>query len=68
MFANQMSYEQAAKTMLDCALIDSPEGGECCTPIDRHAELCVTLVEISLYQSDEPFAPRSVYRIGRNIH
>ena len=28
MFANQMSYEQAAKTMLDCALIDSPEGGE----------------------------------------
>ncbi len=28
MFCNQMSYEQAAKTMLDCALIDSPEGGE----------------------------------------
>jgi rhamnose transport system substrate-binding protein len=28
MFCNQMSYEQAAKTMLDCALIDSAEGGE----------------------------------------
>jgi rhamnose transport system substrate-binding protein len=28
MFCNQLSYEQAAKTMLDCALIDSPEGGE----------------------------------------
>jgi len=27
-FANQMSYEQAAKTMLDCALLDAPEGGE----------------------------------------
>jgi rhamnose transport system substrate-binding protein len=28
MFCNQLTYEQAAKTMLDCALIDSPEGGE----------------------------------------
>ena len=28
MFANQMSYEQAAKTMLDCALMNAPEGGE----------------------------------------
>jgi rhamnose transport system substrate-binding protein len=28
MFTNQMSYEQAAKTMLDCALLDAPEGGE----------------------------------------
>jgi len=28
MFFNQMSYEQAAKTMLDCALLDAPEGGE----------------------------------------
>ena len=28
MFVNQMSYEQAAKTMLDCALLDAPEGGE----------------------------------------
>jgi rhamnose transport system substrate-binding protein len=28
MFVNQMSYEQAAKTMLDCALMDAPEGGE----------------------------------------
>ena len=28
MFCNQMSYEQAAKTMLDCALLDAPEGGE----------------------------------------
>lgn len=28
MFCNQLSYEQAAKTMLDCALLDSPEGGE----------------------------------------
>jgi rhamnose transport system substrate-binding protein len=28
MFANQMSYEQAAKTMLDCALLNAPEGGE----------------------------------------
>ncbi|SDB50092.1 substrate-binding domain-containing protein [Bauldia litoralis] len=28
MFVNQMSYKQAAKTMLDCALIDAPEGGE----------------------------------------
>jgi len=27
-FCNQMSYEQAAKTMLDCALLDAPEGGE----------------------------------------
>ena len=28
MFVNQMSYKQAAKTMLDCALMDAPEGGE----------------------------------------
>ena len=28
MFVNQMSYEQAAQTMLDCALMDAPEGGE----------------------------------------
>ena len=28
MFFNQMSYKQAAKTMLDCALMDAPEGGE----------------------------------------
>jgi rhamnose transport system substrate-binding protein len=28
MFCNQLSYEQAAKTMLDCALVDAPEGGE----------------------------------------
>jgi rhamnose transport system substrate-binding protein len=28
MFVNQMSYKQAAKTMLDCALMDSPQGGE----------------------------------------
>jgi rhamnose transport system substrate-binding protein len=28
MFCNQMSYQQAAQTMLDCALLDSPEGGE----------------------------------------
>jgi rhamnose transport system substrate-binding protein len=28
MFFNQMSYKQAAKTMLDCALQDAPEGGE----------------------------------------
>jgi len=28
MFVNQMSYEQAARTMLDCALMDAPEGGE----------------------------------------
>jgi rhamnose transport system substrate-binding protein len=27
-FCNQMSYEGAAKTMLDCALLDSPQGGE----------------------------------------
>jgi rhamnose transport system substrate-binding protein len=27
-FCNQMSYEGAAKTMLDCALLDAPEGGE----------------------------------------
>jgi len=27
-FVNQMSYEQAAKTMLDCALLDAPDGGE----------------------------------------
>ena len=27
-FVNQMSYEGAAKAMLDCALIDAPEGGE----------------------------------------
>ena len=26
-FVNQMSYEGAAKAMLDCALIDSPQGG-----------------------------------------
>ncbi|MDR3440285.1 autoinducer 2 ABC transporter substrate-binding protein [Telmatospirillum sp.] len=28
MFVNQLSYEQAARVMLDCALIDVPEGGE----------------------------------------
>ena len=28
MFVNQLSYKQAAKTMLDCALMDAPEGGE----------------------------------------
>lgn len=28
MFVNQLSYEQAARTMLDCALLDAPEGGE----------------------------------------
>ena len=28
MFVNQMSYKQAAKTMLDCALMDLPDGGE----------------------------------------
>jgi rhamnose transport system substrate-binding protein len=28
LFINQLSYEQAAKAMLDCALQDSPEGGE----------------------------------------
>lgn len=28
MFVNQLSYEQAAKVMLDAALIDAPEGGE----------------------------------------
>jgi rhamnose transport system substrate-binding protein len=28
MFVNQLSYEQAAKVMLDCALLDVPEGGE----------------------------------------
>jgi rhamnose transport system substrate-binding protein len=28
MFVNQLSYEQAAKAMLDCALLDAPEGGE----------------------------------------
>ena len=28
MFVNQLSYEQAAKTMLDCALMDAPDGGE----------------------------------------
>ena len=28
MFFNQMDYKQAAKTMLDCALMDAPEGGE----------------------------------------
>ena len=28
MFVNQLSYKQAAKTMLDCALLDSPNGGE----------------------------------------
>ena len=28
MFFNQLSYQQAAKTMLDCALMDAPEGGE----------------------------------------
>ncbi|HEY0793782.1 MAG TPA: substrate-binding domain-containing protein, partial [Chthoniobacterales bacterium] len=28
MFVNQLSYEQAAKTMLDCALLDVPQGGE----------------------------------------
>jgi rhamnose transport system substrate-binding protein len=27
-FVNQMSYEGAARAMLDCALIDAPEGGE----------------------------------------
>jgi rhamnose transport system substrate-binding protein len=27
-FVNQMSYEGAARAMLDCALIDSPQGGE----------------------------------------
>lgn len=27
-FVNQMSYEGAARTMLDCALINAPEGGE----------------------------------------
>lgn len=28
MFINQLSYDQAARTMLDCALIDDPQGGE----------------------------------------
>jgi len=28
MFVNQLSYEQAARTMLDCALLDAPGGGE----------------------------------------
>jgi rhamnose transport system substrate-binding protein len=28
MFINQMSYEQAARVMLDCALLDAPGGGE----------------------------------------
>ena len=28
MFVNQLSYKQAAKTMLDCALMDAPQGGE----------------------------------------
>jgi rhamnose transport system substrate-binding protein len=28
MFVNQLSYKQAAQTMLDCALLDSPNGGE----------------------------------------
>lgn len=28
MFVNQLSYEQAAKVMLDCALINVPAGGE----------------------------------------
>ncbi len=28
MFVNQLSYEQAAKVMLDAALIDAPNGGE----------------------------------------
>ena len=28
MFFNQLSYKQAAKTMLDCALMDAPKGGE----------------------------------------
>ncbi|ACI52349.1 conserved hypothetical protein [Gluconacetobacter diazotrophicus PA1 5] len=28
MFVNQLSYEQAARTMLDAALIDAPQGGE----------------------------------------
>ena len=28
MFFNQLSYKQAAQTMLDCALMDAPEGGE----------------------------------------
>jgi rhamnose transport system substrate-binding protein len=27
-FVNQMSYEGAARTMLDCALLNAPEGGE----------------------------------------
>jgi rhamnose transport system substrate-binding protein len=28
MFINQLSYKQAAQTMLDCALMDAPQGGE----------------------------------------
>src|SRR5579864_25390 len=28
MFVNQLSYQQAAKSMLDCALMDAPQGGE----------------------------------------
>ncbi len=28
MFVNQLSYKQAAQVMLDCALMDAPEGGE----------------------------------------
>ncbi len=28
MFVNQLSYKQAAQTMLDCALLDAPDGGE----------------------------------------
>lgn len=28
LFVNQLSYEQAARVMLDCALLDVPEGGE----------------------------------------
>jgi rhamnose transport system substrate-binding protein len=28
MFVNQLSYKQAAQTMLDCALLNAPEGGE----------------------------------------
>src|SRR5258708_2944952 len=28
LFVNQLSYKKAAKTMLDCALLDAPDGGE----------------------------------------
>jgi rhamnose transport system substrate-binding protein len=27
-FCNQLSYDKAARTMLDCALLDAPQGGE----------------------------------------